>query len=256
MTENKESAPVAGGAAARAGSGEWHGGLASALHHSLAREVDQVNDRDLFRRCREAVSAEEVARRYGVQIDRRGRALCIYHADHHPSMTFRDGRFRCWSCGASGNCIDYTVKLLGVDAMSAVRTLDADFHLGLPLDRPLSAEERAQATRREQIVDTRRRFEAWREETARDLSIAIRVANLAHKRGTGLTGDAERCAWWDTLAESEALAVREQARLEHWSDLLASKALADQMEVFRDREEVGRLCRTILRDSLMKSRTA
>lgn len=244
--EERKKAPVAGGTTIRAEVHRQPGSLSKVLADSVSREANAVNIGESFRRCRESVSAEDAARAYGLQIGRDGKTLCPYHPDHHPSMSFRGGRFRCWSCGASGNAIDLTMKLLGVDALGALRRLDADFHLGLPLDRPLSAAEREQAVQRNKVEETRRRFEGWRSAVTKDLCVAIRCANLAHKRGIGLTSDAERSEWWNTLTDCEMLAIREQARLEYWADLLASKDLSEQMEVFRDREGVKRICQAIL----------
>ena len=230
---NKKSAPIAGGTTTGAEGGNRRGGLSQSLSQSIAQETGGVNGRDLFRRCREAVTAEDAARVYGLRIDRKGKAVCPFHDDHRPSMTFHNGRFRCWACGASGNAIDLTAHLLGVDALSAVRRLDADFHLCLPLDRPLSAQERAQAARREQLEDTRRRYEEWREKTLRDLCAAYRAGHDALKAGR-------------ELSDAEALAVKWMAALEWWAETLGNAELPEQMEVFRDREGVERICQAIL----------
>ena len=69
---------------------------------------------DVFRECRERVSAQDAARRYGLEFDRRGWCKCPFHGDTHASMSFRDGRFRCWACNESGDSIDFTGKLLGL----------------------------------------------------------------------------------------------------------------------------------------------
>lgn len=76
---------------------------------------------DLFREVRERVSAQEAARRYGLTFDCHNRALCPFHPDHHPSMSFNEGRFRCWSCGASGDAIDFTGRLFSLEPLAAVR---------------------------------------------------------------------------------------------------------------------------------------
>ena len=241
--DSTKKAPIAGGTTIRAEGGKRRGGLEAALKRSISQETDAVNGRDLFRRCREAVSAKDAARHYGLRIDRSGRALCPFHDDHRPSMSFHKGRFQCWSCGASGNAIDMTMKLLGVDALSAARRLDADFHLGLPLDRPLSAAERAQAARREKVEDTRRRFDEWRNSMLRDLCAAFRVGHVALKSGRELT-------------DAEALAVMWMAALEYWENMLESKELSDQMQVFRDRQGVEKLCKTILNNTPRKSSVA
>lgn len=47
---------------------------------------------NIFREVRERVSAQDAARHYGLTFDRRGWALCPFHHDKHPSMSFRSGR--------------------------------------------------------------------------------------------------------------------------------------------------------------------
>lgn len=197
----------------------------------------------LFERCREAVTAEEAARRYGIQLDRHRKAVCPFHDDHNPSMTFRDGKYRCWACGAAGDSIDFTARLLGLDPMAAVRRLNEDFHLALPIDRPPSREEIAEAEKQRRLANTRRRFEAWREDMLRDLNAAFRVGHLALQSGKILT-------------DREALAVRWMTPIEAWADALESANIDDQMVVFRCREGVKRLCTEILTDSLTKSTVA
>lgn len=199
--------------------------------------------RFLFDRCREAVSAEDAARRYGIQINHQGKAVCPFHNDHHPSMTFRDGKYHCWACGAAGDSIDFTARLLGLDAVGALRRLNEDFHLALPIDRPPSQQERAEAEKHRRLAETRRRFEEWRENMLRDLNAAYRVGHLALLSGRELT-------------DREALAVRWMTAIEAWADALESADIEDQMVVFRCREGVTQLCVLILTDTRERSTVA
>jgi len=198
----------------------------------------------LFERCREAVTAKEAALRYGIQIDRQGKAVCPFHNDHHPSMTFRDGKYRCWACGAAGDSVDFTARLLGLDALGAVRRLNEDFSLALPLDRPPTDEERAQARQRGHLAEISHRYEIWREQMLRDLSASFRLGYQAKLEKTPEEWNAE-----------ELLAIQWLEALESWEDALESD-MSQQMEVFRDREGVERLCKRILNSSKTKSTVA
>lgn len=57
---------------------------------------------------------EGVAERLGLEVSARHTALCPFHNDHHPSLSFnvRKNSFRCFSCGAHGDVIDLAIKLL------------------------------------------------------------------------------------------------------------------------------------------------
>ncbi len=97
-----------------------------------------------FQAVRERVDAQAAAHFYGIAVNDRGWAICPFHADHRPSMSFKAGRFRCWACQASGDAVDFVGRLFNLRPLDAVRRLDADFHLGL-VDKPMTREERQQA---------------------------------------------------------------------------------------------------------------
>lgn len=65
-----------------------------------------------IQKLRDALPIEGVAERLGLRVVRH-RCLCPFHDDHTPSMSFRNGRFRCWSCGASGDVFTLAQKVLG-----------------------------------------------------------------------------------------------------------------------------------------------
>ena len=71
---------------------------------------------------------EGVAERLGLQV-KMHKALCPFHADNHPSLSFsvRRNTYRCFVCGASGGTIDLVMKHLGKDFKEACRWL-ADEH--------------------------------------------------------------------------------------------------------------------------------
>ena len=53
----------------------------------------------------------------------------------------------------------------------------------------------------------------------------------------------------ETWTAAEALAVKRMSHLEYWVDELDSADLGQQMQIFRDREGVERLCSQILSNS-------
>ena len=71
---------------------------------------------------------EAVAERLGLQV-RMHKALCPFHDDSHPSLSFsvRRNTFRCFVCGASGDVISLAEKVLNVGFKEACRWL-ADEH--------------------------------------------------------------------------------------------------------------------------------
>ena len=65
---------------------------------------------------------EGVAQRLGLTV-KRHKALCPFHDDHTPSLSFKKNKFRCWSCGQSGDSISLVQKVLGKDFLDVCRWL-------------------------------------------------------------------------------------------------------------------------------------
>lgn len=84
------------------------------------------------------VALADAARRYGLTVQRNGMALCPFHNDTHPSMKLYDDHFYCFACGAHGDVIDLTAKLLGLNFKEAVHQLAVDFGIS-PNDDPPAA---------------------------------------------------------------------------------------------------------------------
>lgn len=191
---------------------------------------------NIFQECRERVDAQTAARFYGLSLDRKGWALCPFHRDKHPSMSFKNGHWRCWACGAKGDSIDLVARLYGLAPLEAVRKLNEDFSLSLPLDRPPTKAERKQAV---QQTVTWNGFEQWRRDMLNRLTAAFRVGHLA-LNGIETPEDIEQ------LSEREAVAIRWQPALEYWADLLAGESMEGRIEIFRDRKAVRKRCDLIL----------
>ena len=67
---------------------------------------------------------EGVAERLGLRVTRH-KALCPFHDDRHPSLSFRVSKntFRCFVCGASGGPIDLVMRFLNKPFLDATRWL-------------------------------------------------------------------------------------------------------------------------------------
>lgn len=185
---------------------------------------------DLFRAVRETVDARDAAERYGLQVDRHGRALCPFHADRHPSLTFKFGRYKCWSCNASGDAIDLTSQLLGVSPLDAATRLNSDFCLGLPIGREPTAQERRAAEERRKADEEQRAFAAWRERFINRLNNCIRIALDILREGKPL----------EKLNDFEVVAVQRAAWFEFLADALQDGTEAEQRRVYANRREAER----------------
>lgn len=185
-----------------------------------------------FESVRERIPAEEAAQFYGLTFDSRGWAVCPFHGDRHPSMSFRRGRFRCWTCGVSGDSIDLVSRLFDLDSVAAVHKLDQDFSLGLV--RSGSRMTREEARKREQLIEAHKVFENWREQEMRKLNQICYKAHTALQAGP---------PW----AVEQSLAIRNQDLAEYCSDILDGGIPDEQAQLFRERRRMSKWTEQILK---------
>ena len=69
-----------------------------------------------------SLNCESVAMRLGFVV-KQHKALCCFHEDHSPSLTFKKNKYKCWSCGESGDTISLVQKVLHKDFLDACRWL-------------------------------------------------------------------------------------------------------------------------------------
>lgn len=191
----------------------------------------------VFDEAKRFVSACDIAELNGFHPNRNMYICCPFHTEKTASLKlYPNGSWHCFGCGRGGSSIDFAMALYNLSPLDAVRRLNEDFRLGLPLDRPQGKAERATAQRRREVLNIRKLFEQWRDDTIKELNAAFRVAYLLQKDFPG----------FDKLTDSEALALQWQSTIEFWGDCLMSEDLAQQMAIFRDRKEVETLCSKIL----------
>ena len=88
----------------------------------------------LFQKIKSAITVPQAAKVYGMEPDRRGMVCCPFHSDSHPSMKLNDTYYYCFGCGATGDVIDLTAKLFGLNPRQAAEKLAYNF--GLDPDKP------------------------------------------------------------------------------------------------------------------------
>ena len=89
---------------------------------------------NVFGTVKSSISTREAAQRYGVEVNRHGKALCPFHNDRHPSLFVDDDHYYCYACGEHGDVIDFTAKLHGLTLYDAAKKLAYDF--GITQDKP------------------------------------------------------------------------------------------------------------------------
>lgn len=127
---------------------------------------------NLFETVKAEVSARRAADLYGIETDRTGKALCIFHNEKRPSMKIYDEPnrgFYCFSCGKGGTVIDLIAQYYGISVYEAARKIAGDFgiregyitHLG-PVRKDPEQEYRQQLKHYTQIMtEYLLRLERW-----------------------------------------------------------------------------------------------
>ena len=65
---------------------------------------------NVFATVKTSINTREAAERYGVEVNRHGKALCPFHNDRNPSLFVDDDHYHCFACGEHGDVIDFTAK--------------------------------------------------------------------------------------------------------------------------------------------------
>lgn len=84
---------------------------------------------NLFENIRKSIKTQDAARHYGMEVQRNTMVSCPFHDDHTPSMRLYDDHYYCFGCGATGDVINLTAKLLDLPAYAATKKLAADFNI-------------------------------------------------------------------------------------------------------------------------------
>lgn len=82
----------------------------------------------MYESIKAAVTARQAAESFGLTVNRSGMAICPFHEDHTPSLKL-DQRYYCFGCGATGDVIDFTARLLGISNHNAAQTLAERFDI-------------------------------------------------------------------------------------------------------------------------------
>jgi len=107
------------------------------------------------------VKMSDAARYYGLTFNRAGFAVCPFHSEKTPSFKIHNNKGHCFGCGYDNDVIGFTQDLFKLDFLGALRKLNADFGLALPIDRkPTLREQRDAEKRRREILAERAKAEA------------------------------------------------------------------------------------------------
>lgn len=123
--------------------------------------------RDIFPLVNERAKMIDVLVDFGIQIDRKGKIICPFHADHKPSCKIYEKSFYCYACGTGGDCIKFVALYLKISNIEAARYLAR--YYGIDTDKPETLRERAAREARAEQQRKERWWKEWQEKAFRTL---------------------------------------------------------------------------------------
>lgn len=132
-----------------------------------------------------SLSMPEVAERYTGQRIVRNRIKCPMHNGADRNMRIYPKSYYCWVCHASGDQIQFVQSVLGLSFQDAMKRLNEDFRLNLPIGEKLPEQSKAHLAELNRKILERARQELL-DQIDVDI-IDLRQANLC-----GLLSEVER----------------------------------------------------------------
>lgn len=130
---------------------------------------------DIFQTVKNSVSIIEAAEYYGLKIDRHKKALCPFHSDNNPSLSFKDNYYKCFTCGAGGDVISLVSKLLSITPLEAVKRLNYDFNLHLDIGTGFTPDTNNSINLRRLRRDIAKEFDEWDRQSYITVSSYLRL---------------------------------------------------------------------------------
>ena len=116
---------------------------------------------DYAEKIKSMVTMPEMMEQYGFRLNKAGFCKCPFHSERSASFKAYPGQrgFYCFGCHANGSVIDFVMKFFGLSFGDAVKKINDDFSLGLPIGEKMD--------RRKQLEMQRQAFIRKREMNAR-----------------------------------------------------------------------------------------
>ena len=118
----------------------------------------------LIKAVKSRVDIIDVARTYGIEVNKNNKALCCFHKEKTPSLSFHKEKqiYKCFSCGKGGDVISLVSELLNINALEASKSINNTLGLGLDAERPASYLE---INKYKQKRKTEEMFKQWENKT-------------------------------------------------------------------------------------------
>lgn len=110
---------------------------------------------------KQRISMIEMLQYYGIEINRSNFCRCPFHQERSASFKAYPGTrgFYCFGCHESGSVIDFVMKFFGLSFGDAIKKINEDFSLGLPIGERISLRQRREMERQQRERQEKRNRE-------------------------------------------------------------------------------------------------
>ena len=95
-----------------------------------------MKDNNIFKEINSRANIIDLARAYGLKVDRQDRCTCFLHSDKEPSLQIHKetNTWWCYVCGEGYTPIDFVVKKTGLTVLEAAKDINKTLNLGINID--------------------------------------------------------------------------------------------------------------------------
>lgn len=106
----------------------------------------------IFFDVKNSINITDVAMSYGIEVNKHNKAFCPFHNDGKtPNLSFKGQIYKCFSCNASGDVIDFVARLYSISPLQAAKKINDDFALGFDMDKPVNSATMRKINQKKQL---------------------------------------------------------------------------------------------------------
>lgn len=202
----------------------------------------------LFKEVISSVSLKSVMEQNGTTFIR-NKCLCMFHNDRNPSMSIKNERYKCFSCGESGDVIDFIAKLYGYTPIQAVKYIIETQGLNIDMGGYQPDKEKQEADRK--ALEEKERKERAEKKVNDWINAMYRELCSVYRAFTDIKQDICDIEDIDDITDKQVYVLQNYDYIEYlldelqWQYMYTDKWEYDykkKAELYKNRQEMERLC--------------
>lgn len=190
---------------------------------------------NIFQQTKSLLDIISVSEKYGINVINGTKALCPFHNDTNPSMSFKDDICTCWVCNETFDCIGLVSKLFNLTPFESVKKLNNDFKLGLRIGQPIPQEEIKKLEQENELLQL---FDKWEKNSFIILTDYLDLLNNWKQQYSPTKDNFLK----DNINEKYLEACHNFDYIDYLTDVFISGTYKDKVELYKThRKEIERI---------------